>query len=897
MNERRPDPDALLARAREEEERARRGRLKVFLGASAGVGKTFAMLVEAHERRRAKTEVVIGVVETHGRAETQALIQDLEVLPRRPVEHRGTALLEFDLDGALARHPALLLVDELAHTNAPGSRHAKRWQDVEELLDAGIEVYTTLNVQHLESLNDVVAQITGIVVRETIPDVVLERADVVELVDLPPEELLQRLRDGKVYVPEQVERAVQNFFNHGNLLALRELALRSTAERVDAQMRDYRSAHAIRRPWPATERLLVTITPSARSARLVRAARRIAAALHAEWIVVNVERPGQLRSANDANERLQRILRLAEQLGAETATLTGLRVSDEIVRYARERNATRILVGKPTRPRWLSRWSGSLVDDLVRQSGDADVYVIGDSGERSEEPATPARSERAPRSEYAVAVGAVVVATGVAYLMSLAFEPSILVMVYLLVVLWVAARGRVGPSVVASFLSVASFDFFFVPPFFTFAVSDTQYLLTFVAMLAAALLVSTLTVRMRGQAEAAGRRERRTASLYALGRGLVSARTTDQVLDTAGRHGAEVFESRVAFLLPDAHGRVALRAGDAAVLGEALHDRGVAQWVFDHEQIAGLGTATLPASRAMHLPLTAANGIVGVVALEPADASRLGSSETQRALEAFANQTALAIERAQLAEDAERAQVAVETERLRNALLSSVSHDLRTPLAAITGATSILLEKGGTIAASVQRDLITSIDGEARRLNRLLANLLDMTRLEAGQVEPRREWHSLEELIGAAVGRLEDRLGDRPVELQVPSGLPLVPLDDVMVEQALFNLLDNAVKYSPAGTPIAVTAGIDGRDAFVTVADRGPGIPEAERERVFEKFFRGEATRPQGGAGLGLAIVRGIVTAHGGTIAAEARPGGGTLFRMTFPLGDQSPPAVEERAS
>jgi two-component system sensor histidine kinase KdpD len=896
MNERRPDPDALLALAREEEARARRGRLKVFLGASAGVGKTFAMLVEAHERRRAGTSVVVGVVETHGRAETQALIQDLEVLPRHPVEYRGATLLEFDLDGALARRPSLLLVDELAHTNAPGSRHAKRWQDVEELLDAGIEVYTTLNVQHLESLNDVVAQITGVVVRETIPDLVLERADVVELVDLPPEDLLQRFREGKVYVPEQAERAVQNFFNHGNLLALRELALRSTAERVDAQMQDYRSAHAIRRPWPVSERLLVTITPSARSARLVRSARRIAAALHAEWIVVHVERPGELRSSGAADERLQRIFRLAERLGAETATLTGQRVSDEIVRCARERNATRILVGKPTRPRWLSRWSGSLVDDLVRQSGEADVYVIGDSGERFEEVPARSPSAPAPRSEYAVAIGAVALATGLSYFMSLAFEPSILVMVYLLVVLWVASRGRVGPSVLASFLSVASFDFFFVPPHLTFAVSDTQYLLTFVAMLAAALLVSTLTIRMRGQAEAAGRRERRTASLYGLGRGLVSARTLDQVLDVAGRHGAEVFESRVAFLLPDVHGRVALRAGDAAVLGEAQRDRGVAQWVFDHDQIAGLGTATLPASPAMHLPLVASAGTVGVVALEPADATRLASPETQRALEAFANQTALAIERAQLADEAEHAQVAVETERLRNALLSSVSHDLRTPLAAITGATSILLEKGDAVPPSVRRDLVASIDGEARRLNRLLANLLDITRLEAGQVEPHREWHSLEELIGAAVGRLEDRLGDRPIELHVPPGLPLVPLDDVMVEQALFNLLDNAVKYSPAGTPITVSAGIHGESAFVTVADRGPGIPEAEREKVFEKFFRGQATRPQGGAGLGLAIVRGIVMAHGGTVAVEARPGGGALFRMTFPLGDQAPPSVEEQA-
>jgi two-component system sensor histidine kinase KdpD len=890
VNGDRPDPDALLARVKEEEARARRGALKVFFGAAAGVGKTYAMLEAAREQRAEGVDVVVGYVETHGRAETEALLEGLEILPARVVPYRGAALREFDLDGALARHPALILVDELAHTNPPGSRHAKRWQDVLELLDAGINVYTTVNVQHVESLNDVVAKITGVVVRETVPDSALERADEVELIDLPPDDLLQRFKDGKVYMPGQAQEALRNFFRKGNLIALRELALRRTAERVDAQMRVYMREHAIERVWPAAERLLVCVSPTPDSARLVRAAKRMAERLGAPWIAAYVETPAHLRLPAEARDRVTQTLRLAEQLGAETVTLPGQKMSEAILAFARDRNVTKIVVGKPTRTLWKRILIGSIVDALVQGSGDIDVYVI--SAEREDAALiAPVRRREIPVDwpAYGWAAAIVALTTGAAWLMFDFFELADLVMVYLLGIVVAAMRHGRGPSLFAAALSVAALDFFFVPPYFTFAVSDARHVFTFAVMLVVGFVISRLTVRVRAQAEAARHREERTAALYAMSRELASTRGVNELLTIAVRHISEVFGSQVVVLLPEAGGGLATWADGQFALD--ANELGVGRWVYEHRQLAGLGTTTLPGASALYLPLIAPRGPVGVLGVRPADRHGLDAPEQLHQLETFANQTALAIERARLAEEASDTQVRMETERLRNSLLSSVSHDLRTPLATITGAASTILESGSRLSDQTRQELLESVREEAERLNRLVQNLLEMTRLESGALELRKDWHSLEEVIGAALSRLGKRLAGRRVTTRVPPDLPLVPMDDVLVEQVLVNLLDNAIKYTPAGSPIDIIATATDRGATVEVADRGPGLPRGDEDRVFEKFYRGQPGDGRG-AGLGLSICQGIVKAHGGRIWAQNVPEGGVAFLFTLPLAGTPPAAV-----
>ncbi len=890
MNER-PSPEAMLKRVREEEARASRGKLKIFFGASPGVGKTYAMLEDARAKRRAGVDVVVGVVETHGRAETTALVEGLEVLPRHSIEYRGITLQEFDLDAALARHPSLILVDELAHTNAPGSRHARRWQDVEELLAAGINVSTTLNVQHLESLNDVVAQITGVQVRETVPDALLDEADEVELADLSAEDLLKRLQEGKVYVPDQAARAIQEFFRKGNLIALRELALRRTAQRVDAQMRGYMQEHGIRETWPAGERLLVCIGPNPAGARLVRAGKRMATSLKCDWVVLYIEAPGQRISASDRDHLVQN-LQLAQELGAQTVTISGLNAAEEVLAYARAHNATKIVVGKPTHPRWRDKVFGSMLDQLVRGSGDVDVYVITGDVEDERVRRLPLTLRPTPAAEY-VRAGLV---PAFCALVGFALYPYLsltdVAMVFLLGVALVASRYGRRPTFFASILSIALFDFCFVPPRFTFAVSDVNYLLTFLVMLTIAMIMSTLTLRIRAQAETARERERSTGALYGMSRELAAIRDERDIVVAAVRHVRDTFGAPAQILLPDEARRLQVPIGTSAAYPIDEKELSVAMWVLVQGRIAGAGTDTLPAAQGLYVPLVASSGTVGVLGVRPDDPKRFQDPAVQQLLETFAAQAAVALERAMLAARTQREQVEIEAERLRTSLLSSLSHDLRTPLGVITGAASSLLEDRANVPEATRRTLLESILGESQRMNRLIGNLLDMIRVESGALQVQKEWQPLEEPVGVALIRLEDRLRDHPVTVNLPADLPLVPLDEVLIEQVLINLLENAAKYTPAGTPVELSAeALDGL-VRVDIADRGPGLEPGEEARIFEKFYRAPSGTATSGVGLGLTICRGIVTAHGGKIWAENRPGGGAVFRFTLPLSGPPRSAV-----
>jgi len=890
MTNERPDPDELLRRLREQEKREQRGKLTLFFGAAPGVGKTYAMLQAALAERSEGRDVVVGIVETHGRQDTAALLAGLELLPRRNISYHGVWIDEFDLDAALARHPSLTLLDELAHSNAEGSRHPKRWQDVEELLDAGIDVFSTMNVQHVESLNDVVAQITGVVVRETVPDSVLEQAHEIKLVDLPPDDLLERLRDGKVYVTGQAQRALENFFRKGNLIALRELALRQTAERVDAQMRAYRTAQGIEQTWATAEQLLVAVSPSPYSPRLVRATRRMAAALHARWFAVHVEVSGA-RAMSQANQaRLSSNLHLAQQLGAQVVTLAGEDAAQEILRFSREHNITKIIVGKPIVARWRDRLRTSLVDQLVRQSGNIDVYVTaGDASEQARQPAEKPVRRPLPLSRYLAALVVVMAASGASYLLFGREQLPDVVMSYLLGIMLVASRWGLGPSLFAAWVSVAAFDFFFVPPFFTFNVRDLRHTVTFFVMFLVAAVISGLTDRIRSQAAAARQRELWTSALYQLSRELAGAQGSERVLEAGVRQLEQVFSSKVSIFTRGPDAALARVHASKGLEEAAERDASISHWVWANRREAGLGTGTLPSSDTLYVPLLASAGIVGVLGLAPSAPERFMALEERRQIEAFATQLAIALERAMLAEEAGRARHEMEAEQLRSSLLSSVSHDLRTPLAVITGAASTLLQQPAALDTATQLDLTQSILEEAERLNRLIRNLLDMTRLESGVIQVRKEWSALEEVIGSALDRLEPRLAGRELRVALPRELPLVPFDAVLIEQVLVNLLENAAKYSQG--PIEISAAQRVGEVEVAVADRGPGVPAGQEERVFEKFHRASQESDAGGVGLGLTICRAIVAAHGGRIWVHQREGGGAAFRFALPIVG-TPPSV-----
>lgn len=894
MNDGRPNPDALLARVAADEAASTRGKLKIFFGAAPGVGKTYAMLEAGRKLAKQGVDVVVGYVEPHVRPDTQALVLGLDVLPRRSLEYRGRTITEFDLDAALARRPQLLLVDELAHTNAPGTTHAKRWQDVEQLLAAGIDVYTTLNVQHVESLNDIVTGITTVPVRETVPDHVFEQAAEVELVDIAPDDLIDRLREGKVYVPDQARRAIENFFRKGNLTALRELSLRKTAERVGAQTLGYRQEHDVTRIWPTSERLLVCVGPGPSSARLVRATRRMAGGLRASWTALHVEVAGGAPLSADQRASLEDNLRLAEELGAEIAVVPGDDFAEAVLDYGHERNVTKIIIGKPLLSRWREWWRGTYVTDLIRRSGDIDVYVI--SGDEATQPPRR-RAESAVTStyrSYLSAAAIVAVCALVAAPLSRYLAPTNVVMVFLAGVVATALTLGRGPTMLASLAGVAVFDYFFVPPYGTFVVDDAEYLFTFVAMLATGLIVSELTTRVRAQTDASRRRERRTAALLALSRELSVVSTREEVAQVARRIIHAALDVDVWIIAPTTDGSLA-SADPAHDAAPPPKDEGVVKWVFDHRRSAGHGTDTLPGGEGTYLPLLATGGIVGVLGARPQvgdtrnETSPLDTTQMQL-LEAFAGQVAGALERCALVVQAERVRLQMETERLRNSLLSTVSHDLRTPMATITGAAGLLVDGGDRIGDVARLELARSIRDEADRLNRLVANLLDLTRLEAGAIKLDLQLQPIDDVIGVVLRRMERELVNHPIEVHVPDDLPPVAIDALLIQQVLVNLLDNAAKFSPPDAPIELSVAMEGSVPVVSVADHGPGLVPGTEWKVFEKFFRAEG-QSQTGSGIGLAICRGIVELHGGTIVAENRAGGGAVFRFTLPpaAGIQTP--------
>jgi two-component system sensor histidine kinase KdpD len=916
-NEGRPDPDLLLARVQARQAQAQRGRLTIFFGASAGVGKTYAMLESAQRRAAAGTDVVVGYIELHGRAETEKLLEGLAQLPPLLIRLGGTERREFNLDAALARHPGLLLVDELAHTNVSGGepppRHEKRWQDIEELLDAGIDAYTTVNVQHLESLSDIVAQITGVRQLETLPDRVFEQADEIKLVDLPPDDLLQRLHEGRVYLPQQAERALQNFFRKGNLIALRELALRKTADRVDQAMRDYRQEKAVHGQWAARERLLVAVGPDGQAERLVRAGKRAADRLDAEWLVVYVETPDLIRLKEAERNRRIAVLRLATALGAEAITLGGSSVAAELLEYARTRNITRLIIGAPSRSRWRRLLRPSTTDQLLDGRRGFDVVVIGRDDTESTAGAVAgaagattgaasgpsaalaagsgAEKQRWPR--YLLAIIATLVATGLCAVLYRLFPrvgEANLVMIYLLTTALVAVYGGRRAAILSAVLGVAAFDFAFVPPRFTFAVSDAQYLITFGIMLAVALIVGNLNASVRLQARVAAHRERRTALLYGMSRQLAMARSRAQMADIAIRHVSEVFASRVALLFPDEQGHVASATADAREELYAQPDTGVAQWVFDHGKPAGLGTDTLSGSAGLYLPLSGSEAVLGTLAVLPANPRRVTLPEQFRLLETFAAQIGLALERADFAVHAQAAEVRAEAEAIRNALLASISHDLRTPLATISAGAATLAGNLDNLGAAERRALAICVSEEAERVSERITTLLDLVRLETGAIQPRLDVYALDEIVGTVLHRLERRLYRHRVRVEIPESLPMLRIDGRLIEQVLENLLDNAAKYTPAGTDIRISASAGRRQVEVSIEDNGPGLPTADPQILFEKFQRGAPEGTVGGIGLGLAICRTILALHQGRVWAENRAPHGAAFRFTLPLPENAPP-------
>ncbi|WP_406873430.1 sensor histidine kinase KdpD [Aminobacter sp. P9b] len=886
----RPSPDALLETA----EREGRGRLKIFLGAAPGVGKTYEMLMSGRARLADGTDVVIGVVETHGRRETQALVEGFEIVPRKAVDYKSRSLEEMDLDAIIARHPALVLVDELAHTNAPGSRHPKRYLDVQEILGRGIDVYTTLNIQHVESLNDIVAQITRVTVRETVPDLIIDRADDVEIIDLTPDDLIKRLHEGKVYVPTTARRAIENYFSPGNLTALRELALRRTAQRVDEQLLTHMQAHAIEGPWAAGDRVLVAVDEHPRSASLVRYARRQADRLRCPWAALHVETS---RSANlpDADkDRLAATMRLAEQLGGEAVTIPGQAVAEDIVRHAGTHNFTHIVVGRPGKSRWREYFEGSVTHDLIRQAGNISVHVASGT-DQDAALASQGVKTAAPRRSfdlwpYFIATLHVTGALVVGFLLDQFLDVRSIALVFLMAVLTSAVTLGLWPALFASLLSAGTYNFFFLTPLYTLDIGDPESVVAFLFFLIVAVIASNLTGRVQRQAAAARERARMTEDLYLFAKKLAGTGTLDDVLWATAFQIASMLKVRVVLLLPE-EGSIAVKAGYPPDDTLVDADIAAAKWAWEHNRAAGRGADTLPGAKRLYLPLRTGRMAVGVVGLDNDRQGPLLTPEQQRLFDALADQAAVAIERIQLVADVDRARLAVEADRLRSALLTSISHDLKTPLAGIMGAAGALREFGTSLPEEDRAELVTTVLDESERLNRFIANLLDMTKLESGAMEPNYALHYAGDIVGSALRRAAKITAQHKTEVDMPADLPMLKLDPVLFEQVLFNLLDNAAKYAPEGSLIRIRGWADGTSVAIQMMDEGPGIPQADLERIFDTFYRvRKGDHVRAGTGLGLSICRGFVEAMGGTIVASNRADRpGAVFTITMPVPAERP--------
>ena len=882
----RPSPEALLAAAKQEG----RGRLKIFLGAAPGVGKTYEMLLSAQARRRDGADVVVGVVEAHGRRETEALLEGLEVIPRQQVEYKGHLLAEMDLDAILKRRPQLVLVDELAHTNAPGSRHPKRYLDVEELIAAGIDVFTTLNIQHVESLNDIIARITRIRVRETVPDSILDQADDIEVVDLTPEDLIKRLREGKVYVPQQAERAIRHYFSTGNLTALRELALRRTAQRVDEQLLLHMREHAISGPWPAGERVLVCVSEAPSTAGLIRYARRVADHLRAPWTAIYVETPRTQRLTDAERDRIADFLRLAERLGASTITIPGRNIAEEVVAYSAANNITQIVIGKSDRPRWFEMVHGSVVHDLVRKTAQISVHVI--SADESET-LPPKSVQTRPTVEplridaYFGGAGTVAVALGIGLLIKQFIAVQSISLVFLTAVLAAAIGWGLWPSMFVAVLSMLAYNFFFLPPLYTFTIADPENVLALFFFLIVAVIVSNITARARSQIMTARSRAKTTAELYAFSRKVAGIGAIDDLLWATAFQISSMLNVRTVLLLPAQEGEgLDVASGYPPEDHLEAADMAAARWTWEHNRAAGRGADTLPGGKRLFLPLRTGSGPVGVIGIDRDTPGPLLTPDERRLLDALCDQAAVAIERISLAKGLDQARVLAETERLRAALLTSISHDLRTPLASILGTVSSLRSFPEKYGTTEREELLATLQEEAERLNRFVANLLDMTRLESGAIELKVELIDVAEIVGAALQRAGNVVAGHRVEVDIEAGLPMLRLDAVLFEQVLFNLLDNAAKYSLAGSRIDVRAKRDGEFVEIEIVDEGPGIPPADFERIFDKFYRVQAQdRRRAGTGLGLAICRGFVEALGGWIVARnRRDRSGAVLTIRMPV-------------
>ncbi len=891
--EQRPSPEALLEAARREE--GERGKLKIFVGAAPGVGKTYEMLQSAHARRKAGIDVVVGFVETHGRAETEALVRGLEMIPRKRLDYRGQIVEEMDLDAVIARRPQIALVDELAHTNAAGSRHPKRYLDVEELLSHGIDVYTAVNIQHIESLNDVVAQITHVRVRETVPDSVFDRADAIELIDLTPDDLIQRLKEGKVYVPRQAERALEHYFSPGNLTALRELALRRTAERVDEQLLSHMQANAISGPWAAGERILVCVSEDPRASGLVRYTKRLADRLHAPFTAISVETRRTQQLSDRQRDRLADTLRLAEALGGEALTIpaVGRRIADDVINFAQGNNVTQIVIGKSTRSHWFELMHGSVVHDLVRRAGNISVHVIPGDELPAEDVKTAiqtaAQSEPFNPLPYVKALGIVLVGLGAAKLIQPYFGIENVDLVLLTSVVAVAVRYGLLPSLLATVTASLCYNFFFIPPIYTFTITDPTNVAAFFLFMVVAMLVSNVAARVRIQADAAIGRIRMTEQLHAFSRKLAGTATLDDVLWATAYQIALMLKVRVVLLLPE-DGLLTVKSGYPPEDDLDQADLAAANWAWSNDRPAGRGSDTLPGAKRLFLPMRTGRGPIGVIGIDNDRTGPLLTPDQRRLLDALVDQGALAIERVLLVEDMDRVKRTVESERLRSALLTSISHDLKTPLASVLGAASTMRDLAGALSDSEKRDLLATVIDESERLNRFIANLLDMTKLESGAIVPNTARHDLGEIVGSALRRAGKILGHHKVELALAADLPMLELDAVLFEQALFNLLDNAAKYSPPDTTISIRSRRDGRHVVLEIADEGPASRPTRLESVFDKFYRvqkGDHVRP--GTGLGLAISRGFVEAMRGTISAANRSDrSGAVLTIRLPVPAES---------